>query len=129
MLGTNVCPVLYRPCKLLQVASKELDPAHIRNASTLFCVGTVQIAAATLRDLNDRVVVLPGYLCSEVVDSRRIDLQAGVRKCPFRGHFGVKAGVVVAARSAAAVQLRLRAELRDPSGAASARVRNAMRRV
>ncbi len=78
MICTDMCPILYRSGEFRKHLTVPLNSPHIRDTAVLFVIGRVEIAAATLRDLNDGMVVLLRNLSDEIVDSAGPYLHAGI---------------------------------------------------
>ena len=60
MIGTNPCTIRYRMGKLRQYLAVPVNPSRVRYAAILLVVRRVEISAAALRYLDDRMVRRPG---------------------------------------------------------------------
>ncbi len=71
MEGAHSCSVGYGSSKFGKFFAEELDPSRIGYAAILFVVRCVEIAASTLSDFDNRMVVLPRDPGHEVIDPAR----------------------------------------------------------
>src|SRR5580693_9334121 len=68
VVRANAGPVRDRSCELREDLAVPLNSARVRYPSVVIAGGCVEIAAAALGDLDDRMVVFPGDLRNQVVD-------------------------------------------------------------
>src|SRR3984957_21103483 len=77
MIRANACTVRDRSCEFCEHLAIPLNSARVRYPAVVG--GCVEIAAAALGDLDDRMIIFPGDLRNQVVDPTWPYLQARVR--------------------------------------------------
>src|SRR5580700_7411963 len=98
-----------RARQLGQLFTEERDTPRVGHSAIFIFVRRVEIAAAALRDLDDRAVVLARDSHHEVVDAPRPDFETGICERAFGGHHSLKERVAVTAGSFVIFEFRAEA--------------------